>query len=65
MDIGAHVGIFSVYAAYRSETGKVYAFEPFIENYTRLVAHRDLNHRNNLIPFSSNLCPNGKWKLKP
>src|SRR5687767_624160 len=42
VDIGGHIGIFSVYAAHRSETGKVYAFEPFIENFKRLENHKQI-----------------------
>ena len=34
IDIGAHVGIFSIYAAELSKSGKVYAFEPFLENFS-------------------------------
>lgn len=52
IDIGAHIGVFSVYAADRSKTGKVYAFEPFIENYKRLDRHKSINHKSNLHIFN-------------
>lgn len=52
VDIGGHIGIFSVYAAHLSETGMVYAFEPFIENYKRLEEHKKINHKENLTAFN-------------
>lgn len=48
IDIGGHIGLFSVYAAKRSQTGKVFAFEPFVENYTRLEQHKQMNQCQNL-----------------
>lgn len=52
VDIGAHIGVFSVYAADRSKTGQVYAFEPFIENYKRLDRHKSINQKTNLNIFN-------------
>lgn len=49
VDIGAHVGIFSTYASELSKTGKVYSFEPFIDNYNRLKLHKSLNNKSNII----------------
>ncbi|MDG2372082.1 MAG: FkbM family methyltransferase [Flavobacteriaceae bacterium] len=48
IDIGAHIGIFSTYASELSKYGKVYAFEPFKENFKRLKMHKELNHNENL-----------------
>lgn len=52
IDIGGHIGLFSVYAAHRSKTGNVYAFEPFIENFSRLEQHKQLNQCENLFVFN-------------
>ena len=51
-DIGAHVGIFSIYAAELSDNGKVYAFEPFIENFKRLENHKKINQKENLFIYN-------------
>ena len=48
IDIGGHIGLFSVYAAKRSQTGKVFAFEPFSENFARLQQHKQINQCDNL-----------------
>jgi FkbM family methyltransferase len=49
IDIGAHIGRFSVYAAFRSKTGRVYAFEPDPRNYERLKENIKLNSLDNII----------------
>lgn len=56
IDIGGHIGIFSIYAAHLSETGKVYAFEPFIENFNRLEDHKKINHKENLTAFNKGVA---------
>jgi len=55
IDIGAHIGVFSVYAAELSESGKVYAFEPFIENFRALENHKMLNKKDNLFIFNKGI----------
>lgn len=52
VDIGAHIGLFSIYASSLSKTGKVYAFEPFPKNFEKLKEHKDLNHQDNLLIFN-------------
>lgn len=49
-DVGANVGIYSVYAAARHGC-HVYAFEPVVENFTRLEVNRALNACEHLHPF--------------
>jgi FkbM family methyltransferase len=49
-DVGANVGIYSVYAAARHGCD-VYAFEPVVENFTRLEVNRALNTCERLHPF--------------
>ena len=52
VDIGAHIGLFSVYASSISETGKVYAFEPFVNNFKQLKEHKEINHQDNLSIYN-------------
>lgn len=52
IDIGAHIGVFSIYAAELSQTGKVFAFEPFIENFKRLEHHKKINNKTNLSIYN-------------
>ncbi len=48
IDIGAQVGIFSVYAAKIAKKGYVYAFEPVGENFARLIEHVNINSIKNI-----------------
>lgn len=57
--IGAHIGIFSIYAATKATQGKVYAYEPIPENFRLLKHNIELNNLDNVIP--SNL---GVFKSK-
>ncbi|MFN8583523.1 MAG: FkbM family methyltransferase [Gemmatimonadaceae bacterium] len=51
IDIGAHVGYFSMLAsALVGDTGRVYSFEPERENYDHLVQHIGLNNASNITP---------------
>jgi len=54
IDIGANVGLFSLYASKKIENkeGVVYAFEPSPEAYRRLLNNRHLNNAHNLKPFN-------------
>lgn len=52
IDIGAHIGVFSTYAATLSETGKIYAFEPFMDNFKMLEQHKLMNQKENLFVFN-------------
>lgn len=52
LDIGAHVGYYSLLAARRvGPNGKVYAFEPEPGNYDLLVENIEQNGYENVIPF--------------
>lgn len=53
VDIGAHIGAFSVWAARQAVNGKVYAFEPNRENHDLLVENRQLNGLTNLEIFNA------------
>ncbi len=43
VDIGAHIGIFTIYAARKAREGRVLAFEPDAENYAMLTRNLALN----------------------
>lgn len=49
-DIGANVGVYSVYAALRSPKGRVFAFEPSVHNCAALIDNARLNGLPNLAP---------------
>jgi len=52
IDIGAHIGAFSVWAARQTPNGRVYAFEPNNENYVFLKENKKLNNLTNLETFN-------------
>ncbi len=52
IDIGAHIGLFSIYASKRvGPLGKVYAFEPSPRERERLSEHIKINHLDNITVF--------------
>jgi FkbM family methyltransferase len=58
-DIGANIGIYTLYAASRGI--KVVAVEPVLENYTRLVQNIELNKFDNVIPIYG-ACADGQME---
>lgn len=52
VEIGAHIGIFSIFAAQLARNGKVYSFEPMPANYEMLQRNIILNKANNIIPVN-------------
>ena len=52
IDIGANIGIFSLYAAKRAYKGKVYSYEPFNPHYNRFVKNISLNNLSNVKAFN-------------
>lgn len=52
IDIGAHIGSFSIWAARQAPHGRVYAFEPNEENYIFLQENKKLNSLENLEIFN-------------
>lgn len=63
VDIGAHAGIFTILASYYAKNGKVYAFEPFKENYNLLLENINLNKARNIQVFNKAVS-NKSGKLK-
>ncbi|OHA04985.1 MAG: hypothetical protein A2934_04085 [Candidatus Sungbacteria bacterium RIFCSPLOWO2_01_FULL_47_10] len=60
IDIGAHVGIFSVYAANLARNGRVYSFEPVKKNFKRLEYHRRINNLNNITAVCKGVSDKNK-----
>ena len=52
IDIGAHIGIFTIYASQFCNNGKIYSFEPVKENYDLLLNNIKLNHSEQVKPFN-------------
>lgn len=48
VDIGGHIGIFTILAAKKANRGKVYVFEPSPENFELLVENVKLNNASNV-----------------
>lgn len=51
VDIGGHIGMFSVFAAKQCKKGKIYTFEPCNENFKLLKENIMLNNCENIIAF--------------
>ncbi|MEK6855510.1 MAG: FkbM family methyltransferase [Nanoarchaeota archaeon] len=51
IDIGGHVGLFSILASKKAPNGKVYVFEPDPENYELLNFNISANKADNIIPI--------------
>ena len=51
VDIGANVGVFSTYAA-KNTKNKIYAFEPYPDNYEILIKNISQNNLDNIQPQS-------------
>jgi len=49
VDVGAHIGIFTVLAAKKAHKGKVFCFEPIKENAKFLIKNIKLNNISNVI----------------
>ncbi|MEW6036215.1 MAG: FkbM family methyltransferase [Candidatus Micrarchaeota archaeon] len=62
MDIGAHIGVFTIYAASKARKGKVFAFEPFPGNYAMVLENIGLNSAGNVVPFNAAVAGSGGKK---
>jgi len=51
IDIGAHIGVVSIYFAKRFPKAKIYSYEPFPENYRLLCENIKINDLRNVSPF--------------
>jgi len=52
IDIGGHIGTFSVYTSRQNHKGKIYTFEPMPENYEILIQNIELNKCPHAIPIN-------------
>ena len=52
IDIGANIGIYSMYAAHKHRSSKVYSIEPVFMNYCALQKNRELNNFENVYPIN-------------
>lgn len=52
VDIGAHIGVFAVWASRQAHQGRVIAYEPSSANYRLLVENVKLNLAGNLLPIN-------------
>ncbi len=50
-DVGANIGVYSLYIAKTKVSGKIIAIEPFLENFVALTKNIRLNNFQNLIPL--------------
>lgn len=50
IDVGAHIGGFSIVAGAKNGKAKIYAFEPFLENFKMLQKNIELNNLVNITP---------------
>ena len=52
IDIGGHIGLFSLYASQFCKNGLIYSFEPVPENYNLLIDNIQSNDLNQIKPFN-------------
>lgn len=52
IDMGAHIGIFSIYASQFCKNGKIYAYEASKENYDILMENLQINKIKNVFAFN-------------
>lgn len=50
IDIGAHIGLFALYASQFCKEGKIHCFEPVKENFDMLLSNIELNSLKNIMP---------------
>ncbi len=62
LDIGAHIGLFSVYAAVLNPTVKIFSFEPSQENFSLMKENLRMNQVKNVV--SKNVAIGGNTGLK-
>ena len=58
IDVGAHIGLFSLLVSQFCKTGKIFSFEPIRENFDLLVSNLELNHIQNIFPFNVGVSKN-------
>jgi FkbM family methyltransferase len=61
LDVGAHIGVFSVFAAQNAREGVIYSFEPMRENFLMLKNNLELNKIENVVSFNKALYKNSGY----
>jgi FkbM family methyltransferase len=64
IDIGAHIGSFSILFGKIAKAGRIYAYESFIESYNLFKENIILNRIKNIIPFNLAICSKPSSRLK-
>ncbi|NMB81340.1 MAG: FkbM family methyltransferase [Ignavibacteria bacterium] len=64
VDIGGHIGIFSLLAARIACWGHIYTFEPETNNYNLLVENIKINHFSNITPFNKGVIGSNKTRSR-
>jgi len=52
IDIGAHIGLFSLLVYQRSGCDKIFSYEPIRDNFDLLISNLELNHITSIHPFN-------------
>ncbi|NDF36097.1 MAG: FkbM family methyltransferase [Nitrosopumilaceae archaeon] len=60
IDIGAHIGLFALYASQFCKSGKIFCFEPIKENFDVLTANVELNKIINIIAVNKAVSTENK-----
>jgi FkbM family methyltransferase len=63
IDIGAHIGVFSIFAAHKAKNGKIYTFEPMKENFELIKKNLELNKIKNVKAFNNAVSGQTEQKL--
>ena len=58
IDVGAHIGLFSLLVSQFCKIGKIFSFEPIRENFDLLVSNLELNRIQNIFPFNVGVSKN-------
>ena len=53
IDIGAHIGLFALFASQFCKNGRIYCYEPIKENFNLLLLNLQLNKINNVKPYNT------------
>ena len=56
IDIGAQIGVFSIFAAKKNKNVKIYSYEPFEKNFNLLKRNISLNNLDNIYVFKQGIA---------
>src|SRR3989338_6731952 len=52
IDVGAHIGLFTLYVSQFCKNGKIFCFEPVKDNFDLLLSNIELNKIKNVVLFN-------------